>query len=360
MPLTILIVDDEPSNLAIMRDILCEQYRLVFATTGAQAEAAVARQRPALVLLDIGLPDTDGVSLCQRLKAMDPDNTMRVMFVTSYCDVEHEEAGFQAGCVDYIVKPVSPSLVRARVATQLALVRASVLERSHHDAILMLGRAGHYNDNDTGTHIWRMAAYARALALDFGWDCDRADLLELAAPMHDTGKLGIPDSILRKPGALDASEWVVMRGHPAIGHAILSQSQAPVFRLAAEVALCHHEKWDGSGYPGGLTGSAIPESARIVAMADVFDALSMARPYKAPWPVDRISAHMTDNCGTHFDPAIVDCYFRILPRLIEIQACWHAADSSAGLPLGPGNSNVAPETNASSVSHGLHSQATPG
>jgi len=336
MPLTILIVDDEPSNLAIMRDILRDHYRLVFARTGAEAEAAVQRQRPAMVLLDIGLPDTDGVALCRRLKALDPHDAMRVIFVTGYRDVEHEEAGFEAGCVDYIVKPVSPPLVRARVAAHLALVRTSALERSHHDAILMLGQAGHYNDTDTGTHIWRMAAYARALALACGWEREAADQLALAAPMHDTGKLGIPHAILRKCGALDDAEWEVMRTHPAIGFSILSQSGAPLFQLAAEVALRHHEKWDGTGYPDGLAGTAIPESARIVALADVFDALSMHRPYKLPWTIDRITAHITENSGRHFDPALVACYLATLPELVAIKGKWleqEAQDSAGSQPF---------------------------
>jgi putative two-component system response regulator len=329
MPLTILIVDDEPSNLAIMRTILRDHYRLVFARSGAEAEAAVRRQRPAMVLLDIGLPDTDGVALCRRLKALDPDNAMRVIFVTGYRDAEHEEAGFEAGCVDYIVKPVSPSLVRARVAAHLALVPTSALERSHHDAILMLAHAGHYNDNDTGTHIWRMAAYARALAVAHGWDREAADQLALAAPMHDTGKLGIPHTILRKSAALDAAEWAVMRTHPAIGFAILNQSPAPVFQLAAEVALRHHEKWDGTGYPDGLAGAAIPESARIVALADVFDALSMTRPYKAPWPIEKIGDYIRENSGRHFDPVLVTRFFAILPELLDIRQRWADTQQAA-------------------------------
>ena len=337
MPLTILIVDDEPSNLAIMRDILRDQYRLVFARTGAEAEAAVRRQQPAMVLLDIGLPDIDGVALCRRLKALDPHDAMRVIFVTGYRDVEHEEAGFEAGCVDYIVKPVSPSLVRARVAAHLALVRTSALERSHHHAILMLGHAGHYNDTDTGTHIWRMAAYARALALARGWDREAADQLALAAPMHDTGKLGIPHTILRKRAALDEAEWQVMRTHPAIGYSILRQSDAPVFQLAAEVALRHHEKWDGTGYPDGLAGAAIPESARIVALADVFDALSMTRPYKLPWEIERITAYIVENSGKHFDPAMVDCYLAALPALLAIKAEWHEKEELAGTTHGATN-----------------------
>jgi putative two-component system response regulator len=323
--LTILAVDDEPANLAILHQALREHYHMVFARSGAEAEAALLRHRPDLVLLDIGLPDTDGVALCRRLNELDTGKAMRVIFVTSYRDQEREAAGFEAGCVDYIFKPVSPPLVRARVAAHLAQVRASALERSYRDAILMLAHAGHYNDSDTGAHIWRMAAYARVLALACGWDKASAERLELAAPMHDTGKLGIPHTILRKPAPLDAAEWAIMRTHPAIGHAILSKSQAPVFQLAAEVSLHHHERWDGSGYPDGLAGQAIPMSARIVTLADVFDALSMRRPYKQAWPVERITAYIDANSGTQFDPQLVECFLDALPDLLEIKRRWDDA-----------------------------------
>lgn len=321
---TILIVDDEPSNLAILRDALEHSYPLVYARNGVEAQAAVVKHRPALVLLDIGLPDTDGVALCRRIKQLDATDAMQVIFVTGYNDSAREAAGFAAGCSDYLVKPVSPPLVRARVAAHLLRVRASALEESYREAILMLGIAGHYNDTDTGAHIWRMAAYARALALAFGWDDASARQLELAAPMHDTGKLGIPQAILRKCEPLDPGEWRIMRTHPAIGHAILSKSNAPVFQLAAEVSLRHHEKWDGSGYPDGLAGKAIPESARIVALADVFDALSMPRPYKQAWSIERIAAHIAAQSGSHFDPALVQVFERILPRLLDIRAHWEA------------------------------------
>jgi putative two-component system response regulator len=319
---TILIVDDEPGNLAIMRAILEDSYRLVFARDGREALAAVLKHRPAMVLLDIGLPDIDGYALCRLIKERDATRSIQVIFVTAYTGMEHETAGFEAGSVDYIVKPVSRSVVRARVHAHLSMVRAAALERSHLDAITMLGHAGHYNDTDTGAHIWRMAAYARALATACGWSQDRSAQLELAAPMHDTGKLGIPQSILRKPGPLDASEWVIMKTHPRIGHDILSMSAAPVFQLAAEIALRHHEKWDGSGYPDGLKGQQIPESARIVALADVFDALSMQRPYKQPWPIQQVLSYIEAGAGTHFDPDLVPIFCKILPQLLEIQGRW--------------------------------------
>jgi len=318
----ILIVDDEPSNLALMNAILGDTYRLVFARNGSEALAAVAKHLPAMVLLDIGLPDTDGFALCRQIKALDPSDTMRIIFITGFRDLANEARGFEAGCVDYIAKPVSPPIVRARVAAHLSMVRATTLAASHRDAILMLGQAGHYNDTDTGAHIWRMAAYARALAAARGWDEDDCNQLELAAPMHDTGKLGIPQSILRKPGSLTPEEMAIMRSHPEIGHAILSKSKAPLFQLAAEIALRHHEKWDGSGYPSGLKGEEIPECARIVALADVFDALSMRRPYKAPWPLDAIVAHLRAQSGYHFDPSIITTFIDALPQLVAVLEKW--------------------------------------
>ncbi len=321
-PQTILIVDDEPANLAIMREILHGSYRLVFARNGSEALAAMIKHMPAMVLLDIGLPDISGYDLCRKIRELDDSNQVKVIFITAYTDIAHEAAGFDAGGVDYIAKPVSPQIVRARVGAHLSLVRATALEQSYHDAILMLGHAGHYNDNDTGSHIWRMAAYAGALARGIGWSAEHSQRLELAAPMHDTGKLGIPQAILRKPGPLDEDEWVIMRTHPQIGYDILSKSKAPVFQLAAEIALRHHEKWDGSGYPGKLAGKDIPESARIIALADVFDALSMKRPYKEPWPLDRIVAHILAAAGTHFDPELVTVFADVLPQLMEVHHRW--------------------------------------
>ncbi len=323
---TILIVDDEPANLALMDGILADDYTLVAARNGAEALAAVVKHQPALVLLDVGLPDIDGYVLCRQIQQVDPTQRVQVIFVTGYSDAAHEAAGFDAGGVDYIVKPVLPQIVRARVSSHLARVQATALTQSYRDAILMLGHAGHYNDTDTGAHIWRMAAYARALALACGWDAERCDLLELAAPMHDTGKLGVPQSILRKPGPLDAQEWVVMRTHPQVGFDILSKSDAAVFQLAADVSLRHHEKWDGSGYPAGLKGNAIPQSARIVTLADVFDALSMKRPYKEAWPIEKIMAHLQADAGNHFDPEMIALFIRILPEILQIQRCWDDAD----------------------------------
>lgn len=329
----LLVVDDDPINLDALDSILGDAHALVFARGGGEALVAAAKHKPSLILLDVRMPDLDGFEVCCRLKQDPALCDIPVIFVTAMDDIYDEAAGFSAGCVDYLVKPVSPAIVRARVETHLSLTQISVLERSYRDAIYMLGEAGHHNDNDTGLHIWRMAAYAGALAEATGWNAEDRKLIELAAPMHDTGKLGIPDRILRKPGPLDPQEWEVMRTHPRIGWEILSKSRAPVFEMASLIALQHHERWDGTGYPDHLPGTAIHPSARIVAIADVFDALSMRRPYKEPWPLDRILAELREGAGRHFDPSLIEAFFGILPRILAVKEEW---DTREGLAMGGG------------------------
>lgn len=329
----ILIVDDEPANLATLRQILSPDYALVFARNGNEALTAVAKHQPALILMDIEMPEMDGYTACRQLKANAHTESIPVIFVTSLSDVGNETAGFEAGAVDYLVKPVSPSVVRARVRTHLSLVSTKQLAQSYNDAIYMLGEASEFKDTDTGTHIWRMAAYSSALAAAVGWKPDACQQLELAAPMHDIGKLGIPDAILHKPGKLDPDEWVVMQTHSTVGYKILSKSSAPLLQMAATIAHCHHEKWDGSGYPQGLAGEAIPEMARIVALADVFDALSTKRPYKEVWPLQRVMDTLHASAGSHFEPRLLEHFARILPQILDIQETWRQREEEAELLL---------------------------
>lgn len=323
----LLIVDDEPVNLATLRQILAPEYALVFARNGIEALAAVAKHQPALILLDILMPDMDGYTLCRKIKSDPKTRDIPVIFVTSLAEVGEEAAGFEAGAVDYIHKPVSSPIVRARVQAHLSLVRATQLEQSYHDAISMLGEASEFKDTDTGAHIWRMAAYSGALAETCGWGEEDCRQIELAAPMHDIGKLGIPDAVLCKPGKLDQAEWAVMQTHSRVGHDILAQSNAPILKMAAMIALRHHERWDGSGYPGGYAGEAIPEMARIVAVADVFDALSMKRPYKDAWPLDRIMETLIGSAGSHFDPRLIENFNAILPRILAIKDVWDVLEA---------------------------------
>ncbi len=322
----ILLVDDEPNNLQLLRQILRASYQLIFAHNGQSALAAVAAHHPDLILLDVMMPDLDGYEVSRRLKADPLTHDIPVIFVTAMGDVDDEAAGFDVGAVDYIHKPVSPAIVIRRVQTHLSLVHVKELEDSQREAIYMLGAAGHYNDNDTGLHVWRMAAYARALAEAISWPEHLAERLELAAPLHDTGKIGIPDGILKAPRKLTAEEWVTMRQHSLIGYEILQCSHTPIFKMAAEIALYHHEKWDGSGYPKGLVGDNIPQSAQIVAIADVFDALTMKRSYKEAWSVEASLEEMRANSGTHFNPALLTIFLNILPKILNIKKEWDEKD----------------------------------
>jgi len=328
----ILCVDDEPANLAVMRQILRNHYKLVFARSGAEALLAAVRHRPSLILLDVDMPDMNGYDVCRRLKGDKLTENIPVIFVTGLADEPDEMAGFAAGGVDYITKPVSPLILRARIRTHLSLVRADDLERGYRAGIYMLGEASHCCDNDTGLHIWRMASYSRALADAAGWDEERCALMELASAMHDTGKIGIPDAILKKPGPLNDAERFTMQTHARIGHDILTKGDAPVFSLAAKIALYHHERWDGSGYSMGLAGEAIPEAARIVAVADVFDALSTKRPYKEAWPMDRVWATIEQSSGNHLDPLMVARFLKIRARILDIKARWDEQEAGEHAP----------------------------
>jgi len=318
----ILAVDDEPNNLQLLKQVLNEHYQLLFATNGEKALEAAVKHLPDLILLDVMMPGMNGYETCEKLKANPLTKDIPVIFVTAMNEVEQEAYGFDVGAVDYIQKPISGPIVLRRVKTHLSLVHVQELAKSQKAAIYMLGEAGHYNDTDTGLHIWRMAAYARALADALGWLENLLERLELAAPMHDTGKIGTPDAILKAPRRLTAEEWTIMRQHSEVGYNILSKGDTPLFTMAAEIALHHHEKWDGSGYPFGLSGEAIPESARIVAIADVFDALTMKRPYKEPWSIEDAMTEIRKGSGNHFEPRLVELFESILPEILKIKAEW--------------------------------------
>ena len=318
----LLLVDDEPTNLQVLRHILQADYRLLFATDGERALQVAREQRPDLVLLDIMMPHMDGYAVCCALKADAATASIPVIFITALNDSQDETAGFDVGAVDYITKPVSPPVVRARVRNHLSLVRVDELRETRLQIVQRLGRAAEYKDNETGLHVIRMSHFSQLLALAAGCSPAWAEDLLNAAPMHDVGKIGIPDAVLRKPGPLDADEWATMRRHPEIGAEIIGEHPSGVLQLAREIALAHHEKWDGSGYPRGLAGEAIPLSARIVAIADVFDALTTRRPYKEPWPVQDALDHIAAQAGKHFDPALVALFAPLLPQLLEIRARW--------------------------------------
>jgi putative two-component system response regulator len=316
----LLLVDDEPTNLQVLRSVLQGDYRLLYARDGATALKLAREELPDLVLLDVMMPGMSGHEVCQALKSEASTRAIPVIFVTALSDTGDETQGFDVGAVDYIVKPVSPPVVRTRARTHLSLVRMDELMASRLEIVQRLGRAAEYKDNETGQHVLRMSHFAQALALALGFDAHDAEELLHAAPMHDVGKIGIPDHILLKPGRLTPEEWSVMRTHSAIGADIIGQHAAGVLKMASKIALRHHEKWDGSGYPDGLVGEAIPLEARIVAIADVFDALTSVRPYKPAWSVDDAVALLRRESGKHFDPDLVETFIRILPEVLAIRA----------------------------------------
>jgi putative two-component system response regulator len=315
----VLIVDDEPANLKVMREILGNQYRLSFAKSGEAALTLLEKELPKLILLDIMMPHMNGFEVCEHVKRNPKTAHIPIIFVTALGDESDEYKGFELGAVDYITKPISPAIVRARVKTHLSLVQAEQLKQAHIDLVQRLGRAAEYKDTDTGEHIVRMSQYSKVLALGIGMSENQAELLHQAAPMHDVGKIGIPDAILLKPGKLSEQEFEHMKEHALIGAKILANSSSPLLQLAHTLAIEHHEKWDGTGYPYGLKGDEISIEGRIVAVADVFDALTSKRPYKDAWSVEKAVAHMKDQAGSHFDPAIIDLLVDKLDEILNIK-----------------------------------------
>ncbi len=329
---TILVVDDTPENIDVLSGTLRADYKVKAALNGEKAlKLAFADPHPDLILLDIMMPGLDGYQVCETLKADPLTRRIPVIFITAKSEEEDEQKGLALGAVDYITKPISPPIVKARVQTHLALsnqnryLEQKVRERTEElhltrlEIIRRLGRAAEFKDNETGLHVIRMSHYSRLLAEAASRNLQWADLLFNAAPMHDIGKIGIPDSILLKKGSLDDEEWAVMRKHPEYGANIIGDHSSELMQMAKEIALSHHEKWDGSGYPKGLKGEQIPLSGRIIAIADVFDALTTKRPYKEAWSVEDTLKLINENSGKHFDPSLVPLFMDRLPEVLKIK-----------------------------------------
>lgn len=339
---TILIVDDSPENLAVLNGLLQPGFRVLAATSGERAlRVAEGDPRPDLILLDVMMPGIDGYQVFEKLRAAPATSDIPVIFVTALEGKEAELRGLELGAVDYITKPIVPPVVLARIHNQLELKRvrdwlkdqnafleAEVARRmSENDltqrvSIRALAHLAETRDPETGNHILRTQAYVKRLA-----DGLRAhprfsaalseryiDLLTRSAPLHDIGKVGIPDHILLKPGKLTPQEWEVMKTHAKIGSDAIERAEQDIevpldfLSAAKEIARWHHEKWDGSGYPDGLAGEAIPVSARLMALADVFDALISARVYKPALPFPEARDIIAEGRGKHFDPAVCDAF----------------------------------------------------
>jgi putative two-component system response regulator len=336
---TILVVDDTPDNLTLITNLLKDRYRTKIATNGEKAlKVAVTGTPPDLVLLDIMMPVMDGYEACRRLKADRKTSGIPVIFLTAKAEEADETLGFEAGAVDYITKPISPPILLARVETHLQLkavrdflvdkavfLEEEVLKRTREVqmiqdvTIVAMASLAETRDNETGNHIRRTQNYVRVLARqmqthprfrDVLTD-ETIELLYKSAPLHDIGKVGIPDSILLKPGKLTPEEFEIMKTHTTLGRDAILAAEARLdvsnsfLSLAREIAYSHQEKWDGSGYPEGLSGDDIPVSARLMAVADVYDALISRRVYKEPLSHDDAVAVIVEGSGAHFDPDLV-------------------------------------------------------
>jgi putative two-component system response regulator len=330
--LTVLIVDDTPENIEVLAGALKDKYRIKAANSGKLA-LKIAQMVPApdLILLDIMMPEMDGYQVCEILKSQPNTSSIPVIFVTAKISPEDEIRGLQLGAVDYITKPITPQVAIQRVATHLALAnqqrelhlqvkeQTEEINRGKLEMIKRLGRAAEYKDNETGMHVLRMASYCHMLALASGMSEREADILKEAAPMHDIGKIGIPDGILLKEGKLTAEEWAVMMTHVNIGVDILEgDSSSELLQMAKVVAQTHHEKYNGQGYPQGLSGESIPLIGRISAIADVFDALTSSRSYKKAWSAEQAFELIEREKGEHFDPVLADMFVSNKPKVLEI------------------------------------------
>ena len=349
---TVLVVDDTPDNLALMTSLLKGIYKVKVANGGEKAlRIAQSDPPPDLILLDIMMPEMDGYQVLDQLKGDPRTRDIPVIFLSAKSEVEDEKRGLELGAVDYITKPISPPIVLARVKTQLTLKAAADFLRDKAEyleqqvalrtrevraiqdvTILAMASLAETRDADTGNHIRRTQYYVRALAerlrdnprFAFFLSDANIELLFKSAPLHDIGKVGIPDRILLKPGQLDRDEFEIMKRHARLGRDAIDHAERSLgtdvgfLKVAKEIALSHQEKWDGSGYPQGLAGNDIPIAARLMAVADVYDALISRRPYKAPMPHEQALRIIAEGRGKHFDPDIVDAFLAINDAFAQI------------------------------------------
>jgi putative two-component system response regulator len=358
----VLIVDDSPENVEVLGEILKPYYRRTASLDGPGAlRIAASPEPPDLILLDVMMPGMDGFEVCRKLKADPATRDIPVIFVTTKGEVEDETQGFRLGAVDYIVKPVSPPIVLARVRTHIELRRvrealarqneileSKVRERTEEltltqDATMIsLASLAETRDNETGRHIIRTQSYVRLLSEHLAagrkhaasLDPRTLDLIIKSTPLHDIGKVGIPDAILLKPARLTGAEFEIMKKHTVIGRDALLRAQAlfrthtrsSFFRVAEEIAYCHHEKWNGTGYPEGRSGRDIPLPARLMALADVYDALVTPRVYKAAQSHEEAAEIMRAERGQHFDPDVLEAFLELEKKFRNV------ADSFADDP----------------------------
>ena len=342
----ILVVDDEERNLRLMEALLTPLgHEVILALNGEEALEKVREIPPDLILLDVMMPKMDGFELSRRLKGDEETSIIPIVMVTALEEVEDRIEALEAGADDFLSKPVDKTELKARVQSLLKVkayndhirnyqkeLEAEVAKRTNQlrqaykkirasslETIYRLSKAAEYKEKYTGSHILRMSHYSAAVARKMGLKEVNVEAILYASPMHDVGKIGTPDRILLKPGKLNKDEWKIMKQHTINGGQILAGSDAGFIKLADVIALTHHEKWDGSGYPKGLKGLKIPLVGRIVAIADVFDALTSERPYKEPFSLEKSYSIIKERRGNHFDPDVVDAFFVIEDEILSIR-----------------------------------------
>jgi len=346
--MNVLIVDDGQINLTLFSALLSkmEDVTPVAFLSPVLALAWCADHDPDLVLLDYMMPEIDGIEFLNRFRRLQGKENIPVIMVTAVTEKDVRHKGLEASANDFLNKPVDKVEFQARVKNMLALRRAQVqlqdqakwlaeevrkatqeLVASEHELIFRLSKAAEYRDPETGAHILRMSNYSKLIAKNLGLSEAEQELLLTAAPMHDIGKIGIPDQILLKPGRLDEQELKVMRKHAEYGAELLQHSTTLLTQTAEIVAASHHEKYDGSGYPKGLKGEDIPLYGRIVAVADVFDALTSVRPYKKAWSIEDAKQYVIENSGIHFDPKCVEAFLADWDAVLAINAKFQDAHS---------------------------------
>jgi len=352
----VLVVDDLPQNVKLLEAYLIPQgYEIVRAANGEEALAKLTKSQIDLILLDVMMPDIDGFEVTRRVRQNDKYRLLPIILVTALGETKDRVKGIEAGCDDFISKPVDKTELLARVKSLLMVkdyndlmsnyqkeLESEVDKRTEElkqasdklktaslDTIYRLSIASDYKDGDTGAHIKRMSRYCAAIARRMGLDEKTISDILYAAPMHDLGKIGIPDKILSKPGKLDPIERDIMKLHTVIGAKILSDSDAELLKLGGIIALSHHEKWDGSGYPNGLKGKAIPIAGRIAAIADVFDALTSTRPYKEPFSLEKSLVIIRRWRESYFDPDVADAFINITEEILTIRAQYTQNNSQA-------------------------------
>jgi putative two-component system response regulator len=345
----VVIVDDTQINVTLMEALVkkIEGCQPVCFTESAKGLAWSLENDPDLVIVDYMMPAPDGIEFIRRLREVPERSETPILMVTADHEKEVRYRALETGATDFLTKPVDRIEFTSRVKNMLAIrrshivladraalladeVRAATAEihARERETIFRLARAAEFRDPETGAHILRMANYSRIIADKLGWSAADQDMLLQAAPMHDVGKLGTPDHILLKPGRLTPEEFDIMKGHAYIGWEILKDSSSPILTMAAEIALTHHEKFDGSGYPSGTQGSAIPMTGRIVAVADVFDALTSARPYKEAWAMDRAIEFLKEGRGVHFDPDCIDAFLACQDAVLAVRDRYQDAEGT--------------------------------